>query len=223
MSCNFHLKLHICHVKENCTLPLYIPSFVFQSFALSHHFMKYIFCFLEHCPNEDQGYFLASLMNEKKGAWVQDEDMEFKDDEIDYLTYHQKSDIRPGHPGAQFEIQTDEMMKPNVTIRIHEPNKPDTPVYISHIKLIKSTLTKVTVLFKSNVGDQFKPLIVDGTPIVHYNVDKKRVRFDFDFMYVHELRVVAEDAGQYDEFYNFGLNIIGCRYNIGKSLKHFKM
>ena len=170
------------------------------------------------CPNEDKGYFLATLMNEKKDAWVKDEDMEFKDDEIDYLTYHKKSDIRPGHSGAEFEIQTDDLMKPNVTIKIHEPNKPDTPVYISHIKLIKSTLTQVTILYKSDVAEEFKPLIVDDTPIVHHKINGKRVKFDFDFLYVHELRIVAEDAGQYDEFYNFGLNIIGCRYNIGKYL-----
>ena len=173
--------------------------------------------FLEQCPNEKDGYYLATLMRGNKDPWVTDEDMEFKDDEIDYLTYHKKSDIRPGQSGAEFEIQTDENMKPNVTIKIHEPNKPDTPVYISHIRLLKSTLTKVTILYTSKAGDDLKPLVVDGTPIIHYNVKGHNVKFDFDFIYVHELRIVAEEAGVHDEFYTIGLNIFGCRKPSGES------
>jgi hypothetical protein len=143
--------------------------------------------------------------------YVTDADMEFKDDILPYLTYHKKSDVRPGHIGAEFEIQMDSNLKPNVTLKLHQAGRPDEPVKIAKIIIANSTLTKLSIFVKSTPVSEFKPLVIAGDVYEHAMVKGNRIELDFiEYKLISALMVVAEDGGVYDEFYSFTLDIIGC-------------
>jgi hypothetical protein len=144
--------------------------------------------------------------------YVTDADMEFNDDMLPYLTYHKKSDIRPGHIGAEFEIQTNSNLKPNVTLKIHQAGRPNEPVEIAKIILANSTLTKLSIFVKYTPVSEFEPLNITGDVYEHAIVKGDQIDLTFiNQTYISALMVVVEDGGVYDEFYSFNLDIIGCR------------
>jgi hypothetical protein len=150
------------------------------------------------------------------GIYITDDDMEYKDDMLPYLTYHKKSDIRPGHIGAEFEIQLDSNIKPNVTIKIHMPGNPDMPVQIEKIIIANTTLTQLSVFVKPTAASKFTPLVAGTKVLEHAKIAGTKVEFDVGFKYVTELMLVAEEGGEYDESYIFNLDIIGCRSLLSK-------